>query len=162
MSNCKTRRPYLVLGLALACAWCALARAEPASAPAPEGALAAIESAEATGLPGRLTLRDCILRALAANKDIRVADVQVDISEAAISGAEGAFDATIFAEASTGRTETPEAGVPVGRTHTSDSNVTMGVRKRIATGTDVEVSASNTYTRPSTGPKSPPASARTC
>jgi len=147
VSKCRIRRPCLALCLALACAWCTIARAEPAAAPAPEGARATSEPLEPTDLPARLTLRDCILRALKANKDIRVADVQVDVSEAAITGAEGAFDVTIFAEASKGRTETPVAGVPVGRTHTSDSNVTVGVRKRVVTGTDVELSASNSYAR---------------
>jgi outer membrane protein TolC len=122
-------------------------RAGEAAAPAPDGAPAAVEAPEPSPLPDRLTLRDCILRALMANKDIRVADVQADIAEAAIEGAEGEFDVTIFAEASKGQTDVPVAGVPLGRTHTSDTNVTMGVRKRIVTGTDVEVTASNAYTR---------------
>ena len=99
MSAFRIRRSYVILAALCVACGLACARAVAASDDAPGEAAAAPTD---PAVPPVLTLRECILRALAANKDIRIADVQVDISEAAITGAEGAFDLTVFAEASAG------------------------------------------------------------
>lgn len=130
-------RGMLSLAVGLACALCASVGAEPP----------ADTAVGVPALPAELSLQECFLRALDANKDIRVARLRTGSSEAGIMQAEGEFDVTIFAEASKGRTNTPVAGVPVTRSETSDTDVSMGVRKRIITGTDVELSASDGYTR---------------
>ncbi|NLW50487.1 MAG: TolC family protein [Candidatus Brocadiaceae bacterium] len=148
MSAFRIRRSYVILAALCVACGLACARAVAASDDAPGEAAAAPTD---PAVPPVLTLRECILRALAANKDIRIADVQVDISEAAITGAEGAFDLTVFAEASAGRTEVPVAGVPLDRVRTRDSDVVVGLRKRLVTGTDVSMAASNAYSRDLTG-----------
>jgi outer membrane protein len=102
-------------------------------------------------MPVKLTLHDAFLFALRANKDILVTQLDRDAAEARIMGAEGEFDATLFGGVSHGRTHTPIAGVPLGETDTSDADYLMGVRKRMVTGTDVEVSAGTTYMRDRTG-----------
>jgi outer membrane protein TolC len=119
----------------------------------PESGLADDGSAddEAVELPAELTLRQAFLFALRANKNIRVARLDRDAAEARIMGAEGEFDATLFAEVSHGRTNTPVAGVPLGEVDTDDANYAMGVRKRMVTGTDVELSAGTAYMRDRTG-----------
>ncbi|MHC4592570.1 MAG: TolC family protein, partial [Planctomycetota bacterium] len=108
---------------------------------------AAALAKEPIQLPGRLTLRDAFVFALRANKDITVAELGAEADEARIMGAEGEFDATLFMEASRGRTKMPVAGVPVTRTETSDGSASAGVRQRIVTGTDVELTASTDYSR---------------
>jgi outer membrane protein TolC len=138
-------------GLARARALKRIARA----APAPEQPAASDDEEDEAELleplPKKLTLREAFLRTLLANKDVRVTELIAQADEARILGAEGEFDATLFAEASRGRTNTPVAGVPLGRTNTSDGAFTAGLRKRSVTGTDVALSASTDYTRDLTG-----------
>ena len=117
-----------------------------------EGASSAEEvSARAVRLPAQLTLWDAFVLALRANKDIRIAYLASDQSESRIMRARGEFDVTVFAEASRGRTNVPVAGVPLGRSDTAVSSMTAGLRQRIVTGTNVELSASNDYSRDLTG-----------
>ncbi len=131
----------LVVGLACLLCTAAAGARPPHDAALPE----AVEGVPA--LPARLTLQECFLRALAANKDIRVAQLRTESSEAGIMQAEGEFDVNLFAEAGVGRSDTPVAGVPVTRTETSDADVSMGLRRRMVTGTELELRASSRYMR---------------
>jgi outer membrane protein TolC len=136
-----------------------MAPTPPARAEAPgEGAPPAGPAGAGAPMPGapvripeRLTLRDAFLISLKANKDVRVAWFAADQDEARIMGAEGEFDATLFAQVTRGRTNTPVAGVPLGRTDTADTSMTAGVRKRFVSGTNLELTASNDYSRDVTG-----------
>jgi len=98
-------------------------------------------------LPPELTLQHCFRLALQNNKDIRVAWWGADASEAQVDGARGEFDPEVFMELSRGRTNTPVEAVPLDRTDTADGALSAGVRKRIVTGTDLELSASTDYER---------------
>jgi len=111
----------------------------------------AMEGAEEVGAPERvpdsLTLRDAFLLALRANKQIRVAALDTDISEQLIRAAKGEFDPTVFLEASRGRSNTPVEADPLGRTELSEGAFSGGVRQRVVTGTSLELTASTDYER---------------
>jgi len=98
-------------------------------------------------LPEQLSLEDCFRLALQANKDIRLADLGTEASRERISGAEGAFDATLFGEVSRGRSDTPEETVPLTGTEESTGALSVGVTKRMETGTDLALAASTSYAR---------------
>ncbi len=98
-------------------------------------------------LPEQLSLERSFLLALKANKNVRVASLNVDVSDDRITESKGEFDPTVFFEAARGRTTTlPDEDDPTGE-EISEGTLTAGVRKRIVTGTDVEVAATNNYER---------------
>ena len=97
--------------------------------------------------PRELSLREAFLIALQQNKDIDVAVLGADASEARIDSARGEFDARIFVEADRRHNEFPVDGIPIDRSENAQSTVAGGIRQRIVTGTDLELSASNNYTR---------------
>jgi outer membrane protein TolC len=149
MERAKKHTLAVIIGLVAValCAWAAAGEEPPAQGPpeaAPEGGPAATQEGEQA--PPSLTLLDCFRVALKANKDVIVASLDEQAAEARIMGAKGAFDPVVFMEASRGRTKLP-AGSGDDPTDTADGTVTAGVRTRIVTGTDVELSASTDYTR---------------
>lgn len=104
-------------------------------------------SEEPVRLPEELTRQECFFLALQQNKDIRVARLGARVAETRVEGAKGEFDTNAFMEAARGRSNRPVAGVPLGRTDLSEGAFSAGVRKRIVTGTDVELTASSDYSR---------------
>jgi len=98
-------------------------------------------------VPNPLMLDQALRLALASNKDIRLAVVAVDQARAAIGAARGEFDYTVFLNASGGNSDEPVASVPVSGSENENASASLGVRKRAATGTEVELSTSLGYTR---------------
>jgi len=111
----------------------------------------AMADVSTTQVPDPLTLQDAFLLALKANKDILVTDLGARADRAAIMGAEGEFDPTVFASISRGRSRLPLNTAPLSKVHQSEGFAEVGVRQRVITGTDVTLSASNDYVRDFTG-----------
>ncbi len=109
-------------------------------------------SGEDIAVPAELTLEQAFLMALQANKEVAVTSVRVGQDEHRITRARGEFDPTIFAEAVRGRSELPEAGVPLGREESAVGAGVAGIRKRFLPGTEVELSATTDYERRLSGP----------
>ncbi len=105
------------------------------------------EKTQGFGLPDPLSLREAFLLALQSNKAVRVSDLGAMAEREAISGAKGDFDVVSFAEVSRGRSTLPVAGIPLTEIDQSEGFVEAGLRQRTVTGTDVELSAANTYLR---------------
>ena len=106
-------------------------------------------------LPRRLALQDAFRRALAANKHIQVASVEADTARIRIVGAEGRFDPAVFAEAALSRDREPPSSVSADDADTQEASLSAGLRKRIVTGTDIELSASSDYVRDRTDTADP-------
>jgi outer membrane protein TolC len=100
-----------------------------------------------SAVPSPLTLDQALRLALRSNKNIRVAVVAADQARAAIGAARGEFDTTLFVDASGGRSDEPVASVPVSGSENEDVAASLGVRKRAATGTEIELSTSLDYAR---------------
>lgn len=117
----------------------------------PPGTSESAPAGQPSRIPSRLALTDAFRLALEANKDVLVAAYGADAAEARIWGAKGEFDPTVFAQATRGRSNLPVAGVPLTETDTSEGGISAGVRQRVVTGTDVELTASTSYMRDLTG-----------
>lgn len=98
-------------------------------------------------LPKKLTLKECLLLALRQNTDIAVASLGVDAADARTVSARGEFDPRVFAELSKGRSNSPVAEEPLGRTREAEGALSLGVQQRVPTGTTLELAASADYTR---------------
>ena len=105
-------------------------------------------SGNTNALPGgSLTLDQAFRIALAANPDIRVASLEADRAGALVDRARGQFDPVWFAAAAGGENRGPLATVPLTRANAEDSTARAGVRKRLVTGTEAEISSGFTYGR---------------
>ena len=102
-------------------------------------------------LPDPLTLQDAFLLALKANKDILVSDLGAQADKAAIMGTEGQFDTTAFATISGGRTLAPVNAIPLSLTDQSQTFTQVGLSQRAITGTNLALTAANSYVRDRTG-----------
>ena len=105
----------------------------------------------AVRVPDPLALQDAFLFALKANKDILVSDLSAQADKAAIMGPKGAFDATVFATISGGHTLSPLNTVPLTKTDQTQNFAQLGVNQRVITGTDLSLTAANSYVRDRTG-----------
>lgn len=97
-------------------------------------------------LPPRLSLSEAFHIALASNKDIQLAALAVDRAEATAYGARGEFDSVFYLDAAGGGSQEPTPTIPIGRASTEDAALTTGLRKRMITGTEAELSATVDYT----------------
>ena len=102
---------------------------------------------EPVEIPEKLTLEDALFLALRANKNIRAARLGADAAEARTEGPKGEFDPEVFLELTRGRSNRPEAAVPIERERLAEGGLVAGVRKRAQTGTTLELAASTQYSR---------------
>lgn len=100
-----------------------------------------------------LSLEQAIRSAARNNVDIRLAQIQPGIDQAAVEAAEAAFDAVFFTEGNFNkqnrpRTATTFNGVRVGAADTTQdtSTLTTGIRKSLDTGGNVTISTGFDYT----------------
>jgi outer membrane protein TolC len=105
-----------------------------------------------------LSLEQAIRSAARNNVDIRLAQIQPGIDQAALEAAEAAFDAVFFTETSFQKQNRPRSsttvnGIPVGAADTTQdtSNLTTGIRKPLDTGGQVTLSTGFDYVNNKTG-----------
>ena len=97
-------------------------------------------------LTNALALADAFRITLAANQDIRIASMETERADALADSAGGAFEPVFFAAAARGARREPVASVPITRTDSESSFLTVGARTRLATGTEAELSSVLDYT----------------
>lgn len=88
-----------------------------------------------------LSLEQAINEALLNNFSLKVVQIQTDIAEANLDGAESGFDLEIFAEGNVRKTEQPTAFAETSATSSDDRNYSAGVRKRLEFGTQITASS---------------------
>lgn len=92
-----------------------------------------------------LTLADALDVALRHSKEIRAARLAAGADHIRVDGAKGEFDVLFFADAAATRVRTPLAAVPILADDLATRGGTVGLGKRLVTGTDVELTASSAF-----------------
>jgi outer membrane protein TolC len=104
--------------------------------------LPAQEGAGTLPFPARLTLKECFALALQHNKAIQASRLQAAAERARITQARGNFDPAVFTELSWREGDEPLDAEPKAFGETRLGALSTGIRKRFATGTELEVAGS--------------------
>ena len=107
--------------------------------------LPAQEGAATPVLPARLTLADCFSLAMQHNRGIQASRLQAAAERARIRQARGSFDPELFSEAAWQAADEPLAAESGSFSRTRARAWSSGVRKRFATGTELEIAATADY-----------------